>query len=43
MFERIEALYDHGNGPLSSAGVQRAVIKGWITQPQADQIIGGPA
>lgn len=39
MYETIKRLYDTGR--LSEAGVERAVKKGWITEDQASNILGG--
>lgn len=37
MFERIKRLYD--TGKLNEAGIQNAVLKGWITAEQAQIIL----
>ena len=37
MYEKIKKLYVEGR--LNAQGVQNAVIKGWITQEQADEIL----
>ena len=37
MFERLKRLYD--TGKLDEAGIQNAVLKGWITAEQAQEII----
>ncbi len=39
MFDNIKRLYKAGR--LSAAGVNNAVARGWITQQQADEILGG--
>lgn len=39
MYERLKLLYNEGR--LNEAGLANAVVKGWITQEQADQIING--
>ena len=39
MYERIKRLYDQGK--LDDQGVMNAVAKGWITEEQAREIIGG--
>ena len=36
MFETLKRLYD--NGKLTDIQINNAVIKGWITQEQADEI-----
>jgi len=38
MFDRLKALYDAGR--LSEAQLGAAVIRGWISQEQSDQITG---
>ena len=38
MFERLKNLYV-SSGKLSAAGVSNAVIKGWITEEQRQEII----
>lgn len=38
MLETIKRLYQ--SGKLNTAGLDNAVIKGWITQEQADEIKG---
>jgi uncharacterized protein YciI len=38
MFERLKALYNSGR--LSASGIQNAVTKGWLTQEQANEILG---
>lgn len=40
MFETIKRLYDGGNGQLSKVGVSNAVVKGWITSGQFQEITG---
>lgn len=40
MFERLRALYEAGK--LDDAGLANAVARGWITQADADLIMGGP-
>lgn len=37
MYERIKKLYIERR--LNAEGVQNAVVKGWITQEQADEIL----
>lgn len=37
MFETVKRLYN--SGKLTTAGVQRAVEKGWITEAQARDIL----
>lgn len=37
MFETLNRLYSEGR--LTETGLQNAVVKGWITQEQADEII----
>ena len=39
MFETLMRLYDCGNGPLTVAGLANAVIKGWITEAQKQDIM----
>ena len=39
MYERLKTLYNEGR--LTVDGLQNAVAKGWITQEQCDEIIGG--
>ena len=39
MFERLRALY--AAGKLDDAGLAGAVARGWITQAEADVILGG--
>lgn len=39
MFETIQRLYQ--SGKLTQAGVEAAATKGWITQEQAQEIVGG--
>lgn len=39
MYANIKRLYTAGR--LSAAGVNNAVARGWITQQQADEILGG--
>lgn len=39
MFETIRRLYQAGR--LTEAGVQAAAAKGWITQEQVREIVGG--
>lgn len=38
MYERLKRLYN--TGQLDVAGLQRAVGLGWITQEQAEEIMG---
>lgn len=38
MFERIKALFE--SGKLTAAQVRTAVVKGYITAAQADEILG---
>ncbi len=38
MLERLKALYDSGR--LSAAQLSAAVARGWITQDEADVIVG---
>lgn len=38
MFERLKAL--HAAGRLTPAQLAAAVTRGWITQDQADEIVG---
>lgn len=40
MFEPLMRLYDGGNGPLTVTMLANAVIKGWITEAQKQEIIG---
>lgn len=39
MFETLKRLY--GAGKLDEAGLERAVVKGWITEAQAEEILAG--
>lgn len=39
MFETLMRLYDKGKGRLTAAGLANAVIKGWITETQKQEII----
>jgi len=39
MFEMLMWLYDCGNGPLTVAKLANAVIKGWITEAQKQEIL----
>lgn len=39
MYERLRTLY--ADGRLSDAQLTAAVGKGWVTQAQADAILGG--
>lgn len=39
MFEPLMRLYDGGNGPLTVVGLANAVIKGWITEDQKQEIL----
>lgn len=36
MFERLKELF--ANGKISEAGLNRAVVKGWITEEEAEAI-----
>lgn len=36
MFERLKELF--ANGKISEAGLNRAVVKGWITEEEAEEI-----
>lgn len=38
MYERLKLLYE--TGKLSATGIQNAVAKGWLTQEQANEILG---
>lgn len=40
MFERLKRLYNEGK--LDAQGIENAVVKGWITQEQADEILAEP-
>lgn len=40
MKARLIKLYDNGNGPLTKAGLAKAVTLGWITADQYQQITG---
>ena len=40
MFERLKTLYDAGR--ITGDGIANAVTRGWITQVQADDILGEP-
>lgn len=39
MFETLMRLYDGGKGKLTEAGLDKAVLKGWITEDQKNEII----
>lgn len=39
MFETIMRLYNGGNGPLTATMLSNAVIKGWITDAQKQEIL----
>ena len=39
MFETLMRLFDSGNGPLTTAMLANAVIKGWITEAQKQEIL----
>ena len=38
MFDRLKTLYDAGR--ITGDGIANAVTRGWITQVQADDILG---
>ncbi|HBD00188.1 MAG TPA: XkdX family protein [Lachnoclostridium sp.] len=40
MFDMLKWLYDGGKGKLTINGLVNAVIKGWITEAQKQEIIG---
>ena len=40
MFERLKRLYDEGL--LSEAAIRNALIKGWLTEKQANEILNPP-
>lgn len=40
MFETLKRLYDNGNGALDENGLNNAVLKGWITEEQKQEIVG---
>ena len=39
MFETLMRLYDGGKWPLTTAMLANAVIKGWITEAQKQEIL----
>lgn len=39
MFETLMRLYDNGKGLLTVSGLANAVIKGWITEAQKQDIM----
>ena len=39
MFEPLMRLYDGGKGPLTVSMLANAVIKGWITEDQKQEIL----
>ncbi len=39
MFETLMRLFDGGKGPLTVVMLANAVIKGWITEAQKQQIL----
>lgn len=39
MIDTLMRLYDGGKGPLTVAGLAKAVIKGWITDNQKQEIM----
>ena len=39
MFETLMRLYDCGKGPLTVTKLENAVIKGWITNEQKEEIL----
>lgn len=39
MFETLMRLYNGGNGPLTVTMLANAVIKGWITDAEKQQIM----
>ncbi len=39
MFETLMRLYNGGNGPLTVTMLSNAVIKGWISEAQKQEII----
>ena len=39
MFETLMRLYDGGNGKLTESGLEKAVLKGWITEEQENEIL----
>lgn len=39
MIDTLMRLYDGGKGPLTVSGLANAVIKGWITEVQKQEIL----
>lgn len=39
MFETLMRLYDGGRGKLTDEGLEKAVLKGWITEEQKEEIL----
>lgn len=39
MYETLNRLFDKGDGPLDENGLNNAVLKGWITEEQKQEII----
>ena len=39
MFETLMRLFDSGKGPLTTEMLANAVIKGWITEDQKQEIL----
>lgn len=40
LYDRINRLYNNGEGPLDEAGLDAAVAKGWITEVEKALIMG---